>query len=51
MEHGLRKADLLEGFKYVFIPEGLLCTGGIGKDACSQKQRKDTYYVQNVVAP
>ena len=32
MEHGLRKADLLELFKYIVIPEGLLCAGGIGKD-------------------
>ena len=37
MEHGLRKADLLDIFKYIFIQEGLLCADGIGKDVCSQK--------------
>src|SRR6267154_3402964 len=30
--HGWRKAILLEDFKYIFIPEGLLCADGIDKD-------------------
>ena len=54
MEHGLEKADLLKkiSFKSIVIPEGLLCADGIGKDVCSPKiQGKDTYYVQNIVAP
>jgi hypothetical protein len=40
MEHGLRKADLLEVFKYIFIPEGLLCADGIGKDCMLAKIEK-----------
>jgi hypothetical protein len=47
----MRRADLLEALIHNFIPEGLLCGDGRGKDKGSWIWREATYYVHNIVAP